>query len=402
MTKFWHVFRHEYSRHVFQKRYLLGLLSVPIFIVFMIVLVFIMVALETNTTPIGYIDQSGFLADPLPAPTPSFPDRPVPMQPFDSEQPAQAALQAGDIQAYYVLAEDYLTSGQAQVVYLREPRSPARSQFYDFLAVNLLASQPPEVSSRILEGNNLVIRASASGQEASEERWFTILMPIFLGIAFVAAVGTSSGYLLQAVVEEKENCTMEIIVTSVSPGQLMAGKIAGDISIGLTQLLGWAGFVIMVIILGRDRLAPLKAIDLPLDLLALAVALIIPAFVMNAAIMAALGATVTDSREGQQISGLFMIPNWIPYILMFLIMESPNSPVVVGMSLFPLTAPLTMIMRAGYTVIPPWQIAVSIGGLALSAAGAIWLAGRAFRLGMLRYGQRLRFNELFARGGSKA
>jgi ABC-2 type transport system permease protein len=78
-------------------------------------------------------------------------------------------------------------------------------------------------------------------------------------------------------------------------------------------------------------------------------------------------------------------------------MNNPNSPLALGLSLFPLTAPLTMLMRDGLTILPAWQIALSATIQVLSAAVAIWLAGRAFRLGMLRYGQRLKWREVLAR-----
>jgi ABC-2 type transport system permease protein len=79
------------------------------------------------------------------------------------------------------------------------------------------------------------------------------------------------------------------------------------------------------------------------------------------------------------------------------LMSNPNSPLAIGLSLFPLTAPLTMLMRDGLTILPAWQIALSAAIQVLSAVGAIWLAGRAFRLGMLRYGKRLKWREVFAK-----
>lgn len=402
MTKFWQVLRHEYTRHVFQRRFLFALLSVPFLILVMIGMIFLMVGMETDTTPMGYVDYSGILSHGRTAPPPEPPERPVPMQAFESEQAAETALQAGEIQAYYIIPEDYTTSGKAELVYIKEPRYAARGQFYDLLLANLMADQPPEIANRIIEGNEIIVRAADASQEVSENDFFAVLMPIFTGIIFIVAIATTSGYLLQAVVEEKENRTMEIMVTSVSPTQLMAGKILGDIAIGLTQLVVWSIFIALGILIGRDHLEFLQGVQIPIGQLALAAGLMIPAFIMNAAFMAAVGATVTEAREGQQVSGLFMLPIWIPYMLIALIMESPNSPIVVAMSLFPLTAPLTMILRAGFTTVPAWQIIASIGLLSLTALGALWLAGRAFRLGMLRYGQRLRWKEVFAREGAKA
>ena len=87
----------------------------------------------------------------------------------------------------------------------------------------------------------------------------------------------------------------------------------------------------------------------------------------------------------------------IPYMLTAMIVENPNSPLTVGLSLFPLTSALTLLLRQVVTIIPGWQIAVSAILLIVCAAGAIWIAGRAFRLGMLRYGKRLAWREIFQR-----
>jgi ABC-2 type transport system permease protein len=120
----------------------------------------------------------------------------------------------------------------------------------------------------------------------------------------------------------------------------------------------------------------------------------LPSFVLIAALMAAVGATVTESREGQQVTGLFTLPVMIPYWFTYQIMSNPNGPLAVAMSYFPLTAPVALTMRAGFTSLSISEILLSVGLLSLSAAGALWLAGRAFRLGMLRYGQRLSLSEI--------
>ena len=116
MSKLWQVALQEYRRHVFNRRFVFGLLSVPLVILLLIGLLFLIIAMETNTTPIGYVDHSGLLSDPVPAPRPSATDRPVAMIAFANETDAQSALEAGRIQAYYVLPADYRTSGTLRVV----------------------------------------------------------------------------------------------------------------------------------------------------------------------------------------------------------------------------------------------------------------------------------------------
>jgi ABC-2 type transport system permease protein len=397
MTKILRVAWHEYRRHVFNKRFLMGLLSVPLMVVVIVGLVFLIISMENNTTPLGYVDHSGLLTDPLPAPVTEPPDKPVPMLPFTDEAAARSALEAGQIQGYYVIPADYLSSGKVELVHLEAVKIVARQQFYDFLTVNLLRNTEPAVAARLLEGGEVTIVSADGSRSASTKDWFNVLLPMLAGLLFMILMFTTGGYLMQAVVEEKENRTMEVIVTSVSPNQFMAGKIVGDIAIGLTQIMFWGLFIVLTVLVGRNYADFLRGIQVSPQAILLLVVVMFPSFVMVAALMAAVGATVAEAREGQQVTGIIAMPVWIPYMLMALIIGNPNSPVAVALSLFPMTAPLTMLIRVGLTILPAWQIALSAAIQIASAVGAIWLAGRAFRLGMLRYGQRLKWREIFAR-----
>ena len=99
----------------------------------------------------------------------------------------------------------------------------------------------------------------------------------------------------------------------------------------------------------------------------------------------------------QQVAGLFTLPLSVPYMLLSTIITSPNSPLSIGLSLFPLTAPVTLPLRVALTLVPVWQLATSLTLLFLLSGCSIWFAGRAFRLGMLRYGKRLSWKELLRR-----
>lgn len=397
MIKVLRVARHEYGQHVFNKRFLMGLLSVPLVIIVMVGLIFLIISIENDTTPLGYVDNSGLLSDPVPAPAVEKPGKPVPMLPFASDSEARSALDAGEIQAYFVLPADYLSTGKLTLVYLEDVKAPARYQFYDFLTVNLLRDFDPLVAERLVAGGEVTIVTPDGSRSASSQDWFNVLLPMLAGLGFLIAMFSTGGYLMQAVVDEKENRTMEVIITSLSPNQFMAGKIIGDISIGMTQILLWGGFIVGTILLTRNSLDFLSGVRVAPQTLFLMAAVVFPSFVVVAALMALVGATVADAREGQQVTGLIALPVWIPYMLFALIMENPNSPIAILLSLFPMTAPLTMLIRDGLTVLPAWQIALCAVIQIASAAGTIWLAGRAFRLGMLRYGQRLKLREVFAR-----
>ncbi len=396
MSKFWLIASHEYSRHVFRKRFLLALFSVPLLMVLMVVLIIVIIRMDSNPTPIGYIDHSGLLVNSIPQPAVKWPERMVPMLAYTDESSAKADMQAGKLQAYYIIPEDYLQTGQAEEIYLKEPKGIATQQFDAFLKANLLVNQPAEIANRILDGNNLIVQSTDKSREASQDSFVNILLPVIAGILFIVGMSTSSGYLMQAVVEEKENRTMEIMVTSVSPGQLMSGKVIADIAIGVTQLLVWAIFIILALVIGKDYFPFLSGLKFSGEMVGIIIAVMVPAFIMISGLMAAVGATVSEASEGQQIMGLFTIPIWLPYILISVFIQSPNSPLAIALSFFPLTAPMTIALRIGFTTIPTWQVIVCVAILVLSAIGAVWLAGRAFRLGMLRYGQRLHWKEIFS------
>ncbi len=398
MKKLWKVAWHEYRRHVFNRRFVLvSLLSVPLVILVIFGLIFLIISLDTNTTPLGYVDYSGLLSNPVSAPAPEPPDKPVEIRPFSSEAAAQTALESGQIQAYYVLPVDYLTTGTLSVIHMGAIKTPARLQFYNFMSANLLRNIDPVIANRLVKGSEIIVQSPDGSRSISSKNWFNVIIPMVAGIAFIIAMFSTGGYLMQAVVEEKENRTMEVIITSVSPNQFMAGKIIGDTAIGLSQIFLWMVFIVVPVLVLRDKVTFLQGIQIAPQTMLLSVFVMLPAFILVSALMAAIGATVSEAREGQQMVGMISLPIWIPYMLTGALMSSPNSPLAVGLSLFPLTAPLTMLIRDGLTILPTWQVALSGGIQVVCAVAAIWLAGRAFRMGMLRYGKRLKWREVFAR-----
>lgn len=396
MNKFWRVAIHEYRRHVLRRRFLFALLSVPGLILVMILVGFMIATANRSDLPVGYVDQSGLLANPLPPPEPDPSNDPLALVAFQTQSEAEAALESKEIQAYYLLPPDYQRTGRAQLFYVTELSSDAEEQFADFLRLNLLRDQPEAVANRLISGDNLTVRTPDGSREMSERDWFNIFTPFAAGLAFIIAIFTTSGYLMQAVVEEKENRTIELLITSVSPFQMMAGKIIGIIGVGLTQIVAWLSVAFLAVLIGRSTFDWLQALTISPGFVGLMVAVMLPSFVLVAALMAAVGATVTEAREGQQVSGLFTLPVMVPYWFTYQIMSNPNGSLAIVLSYFPLTAPVALTMRAGFTALSLGEVLLSVGLLVLSAIAALWLAGRAFRLGMLRYGQRVNLRELFA------
>lgn len=398
MKKFWLIFANEYKRRVFKKSFLFGILSMPLFVGLMVLIGFTSVWLESNKLPVGYVDVNHVLTNPKQVPPEekkTFPRAQAIA--YMDEDSARSAFLNGTIQCYFVLSDNYLSSGEVTMVRNSNTGSNARSDFGDFLAYNLVFGKPEAVVTRLTEGNNLIIRSLDGTREMGEDNWMSVVMPILAGTLFIIAVNISGNYLLQAVVEEKENRTMEILVTSVSPTQLMAGKVVGNMLVGLTQLAVWIIFVIIALQIAPSFFPIGQAPKLETSYLLLMAATLFPAFVMISAAMGAVGATATESREAQQIASWFTIPVTAPLWFVSSIMMNPNGPISVGLSLFPLTAPMALPLRAVFTPVPAWQIALTITLITLLALFSLWLSGRIFRLGMLRYGKRIKLREAFQR-----
>lgn len=399
MSKFWLIFRYEYLRHVRRKRFIFALLSMPLFVAFIILVGFLSVYLQHDSGPIGYVDHAGVLANPI------FPKqeegllKPVEIKAYPGEAEARAALDAGLIKGYYVLPENYLQTGSVQLVAKESLSENLQDRMADLLQENLLASHgySQEVRARILKGPEMTVRAPDSGRELSESTSaMSFILPFVVGLLFMLTVNTGGGYLVQALAEEKENRTMEIVVTSVSPMQLMSGKILGNLAVGMTQLIAWGAFIVLGVLVAQ-AVIPDLSIQLDPTFVLITIVTLIPGFVMVGALMALAGVAAVEVSEAQQVAGLFSLPLAVPYWFVYSIMTNPNGPLAVGLSFFPLTAPITLPMRAAYTNVPVWELILSIALLLVCAYGAMWVTSRAFRRGMLRYGKRMSLREILGR-----
>jgi ABC-2 type transport system permease protein len=386
MKKLWLVARYEFLRHIRRRRFVLALLSMPIFVGLLVGVGMLSVVTQMKTAPIGYVDGTNIfpVLQPIPKDFGQRLMKPVEIKRFPDEHAGKEALDAKTIQALFILDPDYLSNGQVKMVALTQPGENAKNDFGDTLRYNLILTQPDEIRNRLIEGDNLIIRSADGSRQTEENNILGFILPVISGVVFMIAINMTGGYLMQAMVEEKENRTMEMMVTSMRPSDLMAGKVIGNLAVGLLQLVIWLS-IGYVAIMFMQRYLPF-AQNFKLDPISSTLMLItfLPAFVMVCALMAMVGAIATDTSEAQQVAGVFTLPIVIPYFFITAMMFNPNGILAVVLSMFPLTAPISLPLRAAFATIPLWQIAVALFLLILGAIGALWLAGQAFRLGMLR------------------
>jgi len=215
------------------------------------------------------------------------------------------------------------------------------------------------------------------------------VIPFVFGILLALSIIISSTYLLQGLGEEKENRLIEILLSSVSARQLLTGKVLGIGAAGLVQVAVWVIAAPLLLNLASSSIGGfISTIQLPANFIALAVVYFILGYSLFAVISASVGAVSSGSREGQQLIGLFTLPLLIPLWFTSLMMFFPDNPAWVFFAIFPLSAPVEVIMRLGVSDIPAWQLVASIAVLVLSIIGILLLTIRIFRTYLLMYGKR--------------
>jgi ABC-2 type transport system permease protein len=275
-------------------------------------------------------------------------------------------------------------------VYWEEtPNENVRTAFEAFLRVNLAGNLPEQARLRLAEGPSFTVRSMDGRLEIGAESIVNFIFPFAAGFLFIFTVMTSAGYLLQVVTDEKENRTIEILVTSISPEQLIAGKAVGLMGVGLTQMLVWVATIAIGMLIGGQFIPQLQNFRIPWDFFLLVALFFLPAYALVAGFMTAIGGAVSEARHGQQIAGIFNLLFMLPFFFIALVLANPNSPILVALTLFPTTAFVTISLRWGMSIVPMWQVITSWVFLTSSALLMIWASARIFRRGMLRYGQSL-------------
>lgn len=398
-ARVWRVARYQFEEQVRQRSFLILLFSLPLFLMMILGMQLLFTHMEQTDTTLGYVDEAGLLSD---TSLTTVGDE-VRLVPFATVNQARAALDAGLIDAYYVLPASYRDSRQAELVFLQPPPGPAQWHFANIVRVNLMAGQPRMVIDRVLGGTAVTVRTPgrdlpSGGPSAGQ------VVPLLVAGVFAFLVLTASGYMMDVVVGEKENRTMEVIISSISSGRMMAGKIVGAVAIALLQLATWVSFLAGAAWLGAHVLDIHWLQDMAVNWrdTGLIVAVALPAFVCIGALMTALGANLAESQDAQQIGPFVFMVLLLPLYLAIPLAKDPGGPLAIGLSLFPVTSVTTLAIRSLFRVVPAWQFWLSAAVSFLCAAGAVWLAGAALRAGMLRYGKRPKWRDLLGRRGRGA
>lgn len=256
----------------------------------------------------------------------------------------------------------------------REALTTARvaGEGLDPALVARLTAQPRTSTVRLVEG----------GDEKTEIGELRRFLPIGFMLLIWLTTFVSGNYLLTSTIEEKSNRVMEVLLSAVSPMQLMAGKIFGYAMVTVVMVAMFSLFIISLLVLATsmDLISPLQII--------LSSIYLVMAYLMVAAMMAGVGSAVSDMRDAQTLLGPVSIAVMIPLFLSPVISEAPNGLVAIVTSYIPPLTPFVMVMRLVATEpISAVEIVLSLLWGFFCSLVMIWLAARIFRVGVLMQGK---------------
>jgi ABC-2 type transport system permease protein len=374
MNKTWAVFRYEFLKTATRRSFILTLILIPLVPTLLlgalkiiggpqkmsIQQVFIQNAM--NPKPMGIVDQSGVIQ--------KIPDWLAggTLVKVSDEVTARAQTATGKLQGFYLFGPDFLETGKAFVI---KPEIGIASEIGATNAINQvidynLIGADQELYNRFtnpVSFNFIPARPTTDTRDADSV--MTFMVPYLILIFFYGLIISSASLMLTSVSQEKENRTMEILLSSTKPIEFYVGKLLALGLAAFLQMIVWlsAGILLLRVIgesfsLGAGAVIPLRVILIA-----------IPCFLLGYAIygslMAGLGALAPNLAEANQSSTIILLPLIFCMLVLGSLMQDPNGTMITFLSLFPLTSVIMMPTRVAIVNVPLWQVAISLGLLLL-------------------------------------
>lgn len=429
MNKTFIIIRREFLSRVQKKSFLLSTLLLPIFIFGLYGLIIYFSIKSDDNLNVAVADQTGLLEGKLEN------SKEVKFSFTKEKDPTalQALLENKSYTGYILVPAGFTGKAGDSLVYTsnsnvglmtKEKIQDRLNKALEKVQVQKLLA--PGVSLAQLDStrSEVSLKVSKGGQK-SGSTGFAYALGFICGILIYAILFIYGAMVMRGVMEEKTSRIAEVMVSSVRPYQLMLGKIIGIGAVGLVQFLIWT-----VLILGLQLLLPVifpqlleqaaaQSANLPGPggnsqqvamvkeilknmhdvnmgrILGLFILYFLGGYMLYSAMFAAVGSAVNeDPQDAQQL----MLPITMPIIFSFVIMtqaiNKPDGALAIFGSLFPLSSPIVMMARLPYGV-PFWQILLSLAFLVLGIIGTTWLAARIYRTGILMYGKKVNWKELW-------
>jgi ABC-2 type transport system permease protein len=415
MRKIWLVLTREYLTRVRTKGFVLSTLALPAFAIGMFAFEAYSAKSEVDhTLRIAILDNFGSLGasiasrltNKLPNGEPEFSVTEILEHPStEAEDAVRSEVAVGKLDAFLSVPAN-LSGGDASAkLHARNTAALLNTSLDDAVSAAVIQERlqrlgvtVPDVSKLVKGVDVTLIKVNAHGE--TQEKGQTFFTAMALGMVLYITVLVYGVSTMRSVIEEKSSRVIEILVASVRPSHLLAGKILGVGAVGLTQYLIWGVVAAIVAAYGMTMAAMIhpgataSSIHLPPFMAVYMAVFFLCGYLLYAALYAAIGAMVSSEQEAQQaqLPVTFLIVG--AFLLFNIILRDPNSSASMGLSLVPFFSPILMVLRISLQTPPLWQIALAVAISLATTLGVVYFAARIYRVGILMYGKRPSLVEL--------
>lgn len=411
--RIWLVAARDYAENVRTKAFLLGVVMIPAILVLAGTVPVLLERMTRERKPLAVLDHTGgafaaglreaMAAEPEASRKFAWQD-----PPSDADGPALARLvDAGRLFAYVEIPPDVLERGRvtyaAKTIAYGDLRHWVQEKLDDAVRAEhirrfgLEAEVVKKLRTRLEVAEVAVGAAGTTARVDDIQRARAYAPMVFVYVLWIAIMQIAQ-ILLMSVIEEKSSRIFEVLLSSMGPGELMAGKILGSAASGLTLLGCWIGSFYLLADLALPTLLPgspgrdqfLRVVLGVVDARSLVffVGYFLLGYLLWASCFAAVGSLLNSVKEAQNLMAPLMIVMMIPVLTMTFVTRNPGDPIGVVLSWIPPFTPFVMLNRV--TAIPPaplWEVLATLVLLLGSVVVAFWLAGRVFRVGILMTGK---------------
>ena len=425
------VISREYLERVRKKSFIITTLLMPlIMLILMAAPALIMKFASSDVRTIGLIDRTGFIAQSLES------DNETQFIPLPATTNPDSALTDSDLSGVLLIPEA-VASGTASVEYYSDSPSSLSletlltSRINSIIETHRLKQYNIDNLSDILDSVHSDvtirnIRYTADGSTSSQSStMLSYILGVVLTFLLYMCLLIYGQMVMTSIIEEKNNRVLEIVVSSISPTQLMLGKILGICLVAVTQIVIWgvliaamSALLLPVLLPGEivSQMTALNAGQLDLtaatidndllqaismlgnvgyiiNLFALLLLFLIGGFLLYSAVFAAIGSAVDNIQDASQLQSIIIFPIIIGIIVGLTAASDPTSSLAFWTSLIPFTSPMVMMARIP-SGIPGWQIALSAVVLYATFIALVWVAAKIYRIGIFMYGKKPTFKDL--------
>jgi ABC-2 type transport system permease protein len=415
MHKLWLIIKREYLTRVKTKGFVIGTVIVPLIgIGFTVLIVYLVGHQSTQAMRISIIDNAGGIAPVVASGLqgkvangkPQFSVGQLIERPADPDavqKELRDKINSNALDGYLVIPADLSQSIELHTknsgnFSLIGPVVSSANEAVVEARLNARGIHVDNVEDLVKSPELRVIKVTKEGE--SVEKGQTIGIAIALVILLYMSLLMYGIITMRSVLEEKTTRTMEVLISAVTPSQLLAGKILGVAGVAITQFLIWGATIVLLGSYGLAMAAMggagslLSGIHVPPSLMIYAVVYFFCGYFLYSSMFAAVGAACSNEQDAAQLQWIAMAPLVFTMIIYSVVLNDASSRLSVILSEIPFFGPVLMPLRVSLQTPPPWQIALSIALLLISIAVVIYGSAKIYRVGILMYGKRPTLPEL--------